>query len=55
MHAAGREVDNKMSEKLQKTNAMRMLENANIAYEVFRYPHEGEALAGTAVAALLGI
>ena len=44
-----------MNKKIQKTNAMRMLESAKIPYEVFTYPHEGEALHGTQVASLLGI
>ena len=44
-----------MSKKVQKTNAMRILKKAKVPYEVFAYPHEGEALAGTQVASLLGI
>lgn len=39
--------------KIQKTNAMRMLDSAKIAYEVFEYPHHNEAIDGVEVAKLL--
>lgn len=39
--------------KLQKTNAMRILDKEKLAYEVFTYEHGKEAVGGTHVAQLL--
>ena len=39
--------------KLQKTNAMRLLDKEQIPYEVFTYAHGKEAIGGTHVAELL--
>ena len=40
---------------MEKTNAMRMLDQKKIKYDVFEYPHvEGEAVDGINVANLLG-
>ncbi len=43
-----------MRQRQEKTNAMRLLDRAGIAYEVQNYPHEGEAVDGVEVARLLG-
>ncbi len=40
--------------KIQKTNAMRLLEKAKIPYRVHTYPHENGALPGEEVAGLVG-
>ncbi|MDO4466029.1 MAG: Cys-tRNA(Pro) deacylase [Bacillota bacterium] len=39
--------------KLEKTNAMRLLDAAHLQYEVKEYPHNNEALDGVSVARLL--
>lgn len=39
--------------KIQKTNAMRVLDQAKLAYNVFTYPHGKEAVDGIHVAQLL--
>lgn len=39
--------------KIQKTNAMRLLDNNHIHYQVFTYPHTNEAVDGVMVAKLL--
>lgn len=39
--------------KIQKTNAMRVLDQANISYETYSYPHGKEAVDGIHVAELL--
>ncbi len=38
-----------------KTNVMRVLDKAKIAYSTYEYPHEGQAIDGVTVAQLLGI
>ena len=37
--------------KIQKTNAMRILDSAHLSYEVLSYTHGKEAVAGLDVAA----
>ena len=39
---------------MKKTNAMRILDRHKVDYETFQYPHEGKALEGGQVAALMG-
>lgn len=39
---------------MQKTNAMRILDQAKIAYQVHEYPHGKDAVDGVSVAELLG-
>lgn len=39
---------------IEKTNAMRILDQKKISYEVHTYPHDGEAIDGVRVAELLG-
>lgn len=39
--------------KIQKTNAMRILDKAKVSYEVFSYEHGKEAVDGVSVAAML--
>lgn len=41
--------------KVEKTNAMRLLDASNIPYEVKEYPHGKEALDGVSVARLLNM
>lgn len=41
--------------KVEKTNAMRLLDASNIPYEVKEYPHGKEALDGVSVANLLNM
>ena len=43
-----------MRQKQEKTNAMRLLGRAGVAYEARTYPHGGEAVDGETVARLLG-
>ena len=43
-----------MAKKIQKTNAMRILDARKADYTVLEYPHEGEALPGEAFAQLVG-
>ena len=42
-----------MAKKLQKTNAMRILDAKKIAYAVLEYPHGDTALPGEEVARLV--
>lgn len=39
--------------KIQKTNAMRMLDSAKIPYEIYTYEHGKDAVDGVSVAAML--
>lgn len=39
--------------KLPKTNAMRILDKAHIAYNVYTYEHDGKAVDGVHVAEML--
>lgn len=39
--------------RMEKTNAMRMLDKAGVAYEAIQYPSTGEALDAVTVAALI--
>ena len=40
--------------EIEKTNAMRILEQKHIAYTVYTYPHDGSAIDGVHVAELIG-
>ncbi|MBQ4288952.1 MAG: Cys-tRNA(Pro) deacylase [Clostridia bacterium] len=43
-----------MAKKMQKTNAMRILDTMKIPYAIYEYPHGDEAVRGDEVAALIG-
>lgn len=46
---------NALAKGLPKTNAMRILDREKISYRVHTYAHDGEAVDGMHVAALLGV
>ncbi len=43
-----------MAKKMQKTNAMRILDTMKIPYAIYEYPHGDEAVRGDEVAGLIG-
>lgn len=43
-----------MAKKIQKTNAMRILDSRKTGYTIYEYPHEETALPGEEVAGLIG-
>ena len=43
-----------MAKKMQKTNAMRLLDARKVAYTIYEYPHGETALPGDEVAQLIG-
>ena len=43
-----------MAKKMQKTNAMRILDTMKIPYAIYEYPHGDEAVKGDEVASLIG-